>query len=361
MKLTLPIIVALSVVLGAIPLRADEIDFCEDDASFRLNGRANRDCSWAGEKRSRIRCHRKDKTTGKKVLHYCPLTCTKKCAYPRNCEQGDDPDFRYDNDNSKDCSWAAADQNDRCDLTDSTTNTLVRDSCPASCNLSCSCTDAVSFDFNGVNTNCADINTSQCREKAKKKKKVAHYCPATCNTCLEPRSATPSASPTSSQTASPSTSSLPSEVPSSAPSATPSGLPSMTPSMVPSSSPSYVPSSSPSDVPSNVPSNAPSTVPSGVPSNLPSNVPSNIPSSAPSDVPSNVPSNVPSMVPSIVPSSAPSTVPSMAPSMVPSKAPSNAPSMVPSVTPSMKPSMVPSVTPSMKPSMKPSFKPSMKP
>eukprot|EP00536_Pseudo-nitzschia_multiseries_P017651 jgi/Psemu1/51904/gm1.51904_g len=174
MRFILLIIAALYCAVDAIPsetvdhgrssTRLLAVGVCENDAAFRWNGKEKFDCTWAGKKKRRKRCHQKDKTSGKKILHHCPLSCKKKCAYSRICER-DDPDFKLNNDSTKNCDWAAAKPNTRCKTKDKTTKKKVEESCPSACDLKCSCMDSKKFMNGGKKNFCKEIAESQCSEK----------------------------------------------------------------------------------------------------------------------------------------------------------------------------------------------------
>ncbi len=159
---------------------------CTDDPDFVLHGNIIQEdieivgdfvsgthhdiknCEWVVDNK---RCGHKDRVTGKRAFEFC----RKSCGY---CNCSDNPEFRFNGQKDKDCSWVAQDSATRCLLEE------VSDACITTCNTSC-CKDDTDFLYKGKDgRDCewvgnGDHNTwNKC-----KKKSIASQCPETCNKC----------------------------------------------------------------------------------------------------------------------------------------------------------------------------------
>eukprot|EP00536_Pseudo-nitzschia_multiseries_P014127 jgi/Psemu1/213831/e_gw1.661.3.1 len=125
MRLALLIIAALYCAVDAIPSQTG-VDHglssarsllgetnCEDDPDYTWNGKKRFTCAWAGKTKFRKRCFQRDRITGKRVMHHCPRSCKKKCVYERKC-LNDNPNYKFNNDSSKNCDWVAEKPTNRC-------------------------------------------------------------------------------------------------------------------------------------------------------------------------------------------------------------------------------------------------------
>merc|ERR1712014_393930 len=115
-------------------------DECADDPDFFFK-KKRKDCDWVGKKSSR--CDKKYKK--KKLSKYCPDACgfcdkpdddkpdddKPDDDKPDDDKCDDDPDFRFDNDENKDCDWVDKKPKSRCDLT--WKGKKVSDYCPVTC------------------------------------------------------------------------------------------------------------------------------------------------------------------------------------------------------------------------------------
>ena len=55
----------------------EENESCEDDGSFLVRGKKNKDCEWIGKKAKRTMKFCRKKFNGKNVAESCPVTCGK--------------------------------------------------------------------------------------------------------------------------------------------------------------------------------------------------------------------------------------------------------------------------------------------
>lgn len=113
----------------------DEV--CADDGSFRYKKKGDKNCRWVGKKPGK-RCDLKWKK--RELRSYCPEACDE-CDQEDDEEGGgggggnetcrDDADFRYDNEDSKDCNWVGKKAGKRCRL--KWKNFKLRTYCPEAC------------------------------------------------------------------------------------------------------------------------------------------------------------------------------------------------------------------------------------
>lgn len=238
------VLVAPQVSASSSPTASPES--CTNDDDFLFRDKIGHDCSWVAERKKR--CRKVDKTTGIRVAKSCPLVCKSKCAsYVSEAPTAaptseafqycldDDEDFGLNNDESKNCEWAAEKPNQRCGLKDFLKKKRVKDYCRSACNWRCACKNSRKFQLNKKKTSCSKVNTKKCSNSTGKNGLlVSDFCPKKCGTCLY----FPSESPTA----------MPSMAPSASPSAAPTSSPSDSPSDSPSAAPtvSFYPSLAPS-------------------------------------------------------------------------------------------------------------------
>jgi hypothetical protein len=93
---------------SAAPSSPPSHDLCgADNPDFRANGKDGKDCDWIAEK-PQTRCI-KDEA----ALHKCPSVCSPVCT--GICQI--DLDYRNKNKSKRDCDWVAKKPNSRCGLT----------------------------------------------------------------------------------------------------------------------------------------------------------------------------------------------------------------------------------------------------
>jgi hypothetical protein len=97
---------------------------CEDDPTFRANGMDNRNCDWIAKK-PQTRCIKDED-----ALHKCPSICSPLCT--GICQI--DGDYRNKNKSKRDCDWVARKSDSRCHLS----NNEPYFKCSGVCNPFCS-------------------------------------------------------------------------------------------------------------------------------------------------------------------------------------------------------------------------------
>jgi hypothetical protein len=131
-------------------------------------------CAWVASD-LRSRCNQIDGTNGKRMFEQCRWTCSK-CA----CE--DDVDFRFNNKNFKDCTWARA-KGDVC------SKRAIREACRNTCaNPSTCCMDNKDFKLFPSSTSAKKKFGCKWAKKRKtnfrcKITSIAINCPETCGLC----------------------------------------------------------------------------------------------------------------------------------------------------------------------------------
>lgn len=118
-----------------------EWDPCANVPSFRSEGKVGRDCTWVAEKPEK-RCH-----LDYNALDNCPSVCSSSCNNNKVC--GDDPTFRANDDDEKDCDWIAKKPQTRC-IKDE--NALHK--CPSVCSPVCTgnCEISDNYKYKGKKT-----------------------------------------------------------------------------------------------------------------------------------------------------------------------------------------------------------------
>lgn len=117
-----------------------EGEVCEDDESFLFREIDGRDCDWVG-RRPEIRCEREYE--GKDLMEYCPRTCGLCPDDEEEAEDDDDgelldgcvddSEFRFRNNENRDCEWVGRRRNIRCQrIWD---GLPLEDYCPATCGV----------------------------------------------------------------------------------------------------------------------------------------------------------------------------------------------------------------------------------
>merc|ERR1711907_291877 len=107
----------------ASPVTAPEPDgndneICADDGSFRYRNKSTKNCRWVGKKAG-TRCNLKWKK--RELRTYCPEACGE-CGDNDDGEDEnnemcrDDTEFRYKNQDLKDCNWVRGKPGKRCRL-----------------------------------------------------------------------------------------------------------------------------------------------------------------------------------------------------------------------------------------------------
>lgn len=188
---------ALATVLSTVagePL----LETCADDLTWRFKGEEDKDCAWVG-RNANNRCDRT--VQGVPSRHYCPGICND-CGDDRNTnpdECSNDPDFRFNLEETKDCLWVGRNPNNRCER--SWKGSPISTWCPEYCggceidrddnNNNGPCEDDADFRFgNNPNRSCADWVADdpeiRCHERFWLGEPLSHYCPVTCDTCPEP-------------------------------------------------------------------------------------------------------------------------------------------------------------------------------
>jgi surface protein len=144
---------------------------CYDDPGFRFEGQDSKNCEWAASELIEQRCLKEG------VLEGCPRTCNPVCS-GTTCVN--DPDFRLGGVKAKSCEWVAKRKTEeRCKKPG------VFAACPESCNPACAtvvdCTDDQDFQLNGLKgKNCEWVAKQKTDERCNKTGVMAS-CRRTCN------------------------------------------------------------------------------------------------------------------------------------------------------------------------------------
>ena len=83
----------------------DISDQCMDDSEFRYKNDDAKDCNWVGEKKKK-RCAEYQKGTNEPLFKYCPTSCDAVGV--------DDPNFKWKGEKKKDCDWVRKDPSKYC-------------------------------------------------------------------------------------------------------------------------------------------------------------------------------------------------------------------------------------------------------
>jgi hypothetical protein len=159
-----------------IPQLAERELQCADDLEYKFKGRNIKTCKDWVALNTEERCRLLDPRTETHVFEHCRYTCSM-------CTCEDDSNFRWLDDQNKDCNWVKKRITKRCNKGD------IADHCISTCSSEC-CKDNPAFEMWGKtgcgwvdNYGSTSVNSIYKRKQRCKRQRIARNCPETCGKC----------------------------------------------------------------------------------------------------------------------------------------------------------------------------------